>query len=299
LADVVRPHVADGAVTEIIIVDDGSGDETEAVCAELASQSSKVRIVRQSNAGEGAARAAGAAAATGEVLLFLDDDVVTADGIASRHLAVHMRTAVPLVLLGYMPTRLSSPRQAGEFPAHVYSRNYERMCRIYEMNPSRILLNLWGGQFSVRRDAFFCAPVVEANFFGHADRVLGWALRQGGCTGAFDRTLVSVHHYSRSPEQFFAICRRSGRAQSLLLPMAPPEASVGVDSDHGTLGRVALRMLTSRPYASERVLHRGILIAGWIRWWGLETLLARALAAVEGQLSFSGSKVSIRASNHT
>jgi glycosyltransferase involved in cell wall biosynthesis len=286
-------------VTEVIIVDDGSGDETETVCAELASRSSKVKVVCQSNAGAGAARARGAAAATGEVLLFLDDDVVTADGIASRHLAFHMGASASLVLLGYMPTRLSSPRHAGEFPAHLYSRNYERMCHMYELDPSRVLLNLWGGHFSVRREAFLSAPTLGATFFGHEDLRLGWALRLAGCTGAFDRSLVSEHHYSRSPEQFFAICRRSGRAQSMLLSLAPPEASVGVDSDLGLLRRAALRILASRTYGIEDILHRGILIAGWVRWWGLETLLARAFAAREGQLGFRSSEFAASASEPT
>lgn len=297
LAEVVRPHLTDTAVTEVIIVDDGSGDETETVCAELASLSSKVKVVCQSNAGPAAARAKGAEAATGEVLLFLDDDVVTADGVASRHLAFHRGASVPLVLLGYMPIRLSSPRHAGEFPAYVYGRSYERMCHRYELDPSSVLLNLWGGHFSIRREAFLSVPALKERL-PHEDRVLGWGLSRAGFSGAFERALVSEHHYSRSPEQFFADCRRSGD-HSMLASLAPPEALVGIDSDLGLLKRVTLRILTSRPHRIEASLYRGILIAGWARWWGLETLLGRAMAALEGQLAFRSSEVAPRASDST
>jgi glycosyltransferase involved in cell wall biosynthesis len=54
---------------EVIVVDDGSGDATAAVARELG-----VRVIRQPNAGPAAARNTGAKAASGELLLFTDDD---------------------------------------------------------------------------------------------------------------------------------------------------------------------------------------------------------------------------------
>ena len=57
-------------VDEIIVVDDGSADETQALFAEQ----QEIRYVRQSNQGASAARNHGARIATGEWLAFLDAD---------------------------------------------------------------------------------------------------------------------------------------------------------------------------------------------------------------------------------
>lgn len=56
---------------EIIVVDDGSTDSTE---AEIKRCFPKVTLVRTDGVGPGPARNAGVAAATGEVLMFLDSD---------------------------------------------------------------------------------------------------------------------------------------------------------------------------------------------------------------------------------
>jgi hypothetical protein len=57
-------------VHEIIVVDDGSTDDT----AEVAGPFNGVRLIRQKNSGVSVARNAGAAAATGDWLAFLDAD---------------------------------------------------------------------------------------------------------------------------------------------------------------------------------------------------------------------------------
>ncbi len=62
---------------EIVMVDDGSTDESPEIAERFAARDPRFRLVRQANAGLGAARNTGAAHATGEFIVFADsDDVV-------------------------------------------------------------------------------------------------------------------------------------------------------------------------------------------------------------------------------
>ena len=59
---------------EVVCVDDGSTDGSAAILDTYAAKDGRVKVLRQPNAGAGAARNAGLAVATGEYLLFCDPD---------------------------------------------------------------------------------------------------------------------------------------------------------------------------------------------------------------------------------
>ena len=74
-----------GQDAEVVVVDDGSTDDTAAVIDEAG-----VRFVRHAvGRGRSAAANAGAMAATGDVLLFLDGDTLAGPGLVAAHWAVH------------------------------------------------------------------------------------------------------------------------------------------------------------------------------------------------------------------
>jgi glycosyltransferase involved in cell wall biosynthesis len=69
----VRAQKLEGVTFELIVVDDGSTDETESICQSLASELDIYE--RQQNQGKGAAIRAGVARASGDIILIQDADL--------------------------------------------------------------------------------------------------------------------------------------------------------------------------------------------------------------------------------
>lgn len=67
---------------ELILVDDGSPDQSGAICDDYASKDSRIVVIHQANSGVSKARNAGIDCAKGEFLLFVDSD----DWIESTHI---------------------------------------------------------------------------------------------------------------------------------------------------------------------------------------------------------------------
>lgn len=59
---------------QIILVDDGSPDDSGRICDEYAARDSRIQVIHKTNGGVGAARNDGLAAATGEWVIFCDSD---------------------------------------------------------------------------------------------------------------------------------------------------------------------------------------------------------------------------------
>lgn len=91
-----------GALAQVIVCDDGSGDDTEEVARSF---EGKLPLVycRQDDLGfrAGQARNMGIARATGEVLIFVDDDVLVADDFVVEHVRAHAEQPVASIVIGY------------------------------------------------------------------------------------------------------------------------------------------------------------------------------------------------------
>jgi glycosyltransferase involved in cell wall biosynthesis len=77
------------SLTEVVVVDDGSTDHTPAVLKEAARVLALVALRHPTPRGRSAASNAGAAAASGDTLLFLDGDTLAGPALVERHLAAH------------------------------------------------------------------------------------------------------------------------------------------------------------------------------------------------------------------
>ena len=83
---------------EVILVNDGSADQSLAKCRAHAEKDARIKVIDQENQGSGPARNAGIEAARGEYLYFCDADDEIAPNLLERVYAVAEETKVDLVV---------------------------------------------------------------------------------------------------------------------------------------------------------------------------------------------------------
>lgn len=217
LAAVVTPLMSDPHVNEVVVVVDGIANDSIVWLREQATRSDRiVPVFRSNTGGVGIARAEGAAKAKGDVVLFVDDDVIAEPGLALGHLRHHAER-LNLVVMGYMPVSVPEHRRPGQFATLLYAQEYERLCDLLEKGQD-VLQSLWGGNFSLRRHDALRVGVVSPGFEAgyHEDQDFGLRCREAGLEGIFDRNLRAEHRHVRNVGGFVRDARSQGYGVSLL-----------------------------------------------------------------------------------
>jgi hypothetical protein len=262
------------------VVVDGGDPNTEGLLGRLAARDPRLRITRTPD--EPAAlhrvqrgRDHGVGIASGEVVLSMDDDVVAGPGLVSGHARAHAGRD-DLVVVGYMP--VVTPRRWPHSHAQIteYAGAYEELCEQFAADPSSILPQLWGGNFSVRRRHWLEAIQQTPRLGSYLDdKELGLHFQQMGLAGEFHPELRAEHYYERTLRGMVERAERNCIAQADLRAAFPAARSHFVP---GPPPRAELRLL--------RAISRSAL--GWfVVRWGLIGLSSAAaalrVAAVESK----------------
>ncbi len=98
------------ALAEVIVCDDGSADDTAAVVESFEGRL-PIKYRSQPDLGyrAGQARNLGIRVATGEVLVFVDDDVLVADDFVLEHVRAHVLQPRPSIVIGYRHRAFEPP----------------------------------------------------------------------------------------------------------------------------------------------------------------------------------------------
>jgi GT2 family glycosyltransferase len=159
-----------GPESEIIVVDDGSTDEIRSVATTMG-----ITVLRlPKNLGPSSARNHGARHSTGDVLLFVDSDIVVAPGAVNSLLQVLERDPSVAAVFGSYDNR---PRAKG-----VVSQYRNLLHHYVHQTGNTEASTFWGGFGAIRRSVFESVGEFDEKRFARCmeDIELGYRLRRAG-----------------------------------------------------------------------------------------------------------------------
>ena len=185
---------------EVIVVDDGSSDQTPETLRELRVPYA-LRTLRQANQGPGAARNLGVQQAQSDLILFLDDDTVPAPDLLEQHLRVHADNADAVVIAPMVPPK-DWPRPAWiRWEEEILDTQYQAMLNgEFECTPRQF----YTANASLRRARFLAAGGFDSTFKRAEDVEMAYRMRDQGARFIFHAQAI-VHHYAE--RSFAAWCR--------------------------------------------------------------------------------------------
>jgi GT2 family glycosyltransferase len=170
-----------GPDCEILVVDDASTDDTPSVAALTG-----VRVLRlPKNVGPSAARNHGARHAQGDILFFVDADVVVIRGAVSRVVETFEEHPELSAMFGSYDAR---PRARG-----VVSQYRNLLHHFVHQTGSVEASTFWAGCGAIRRAAFEAVGGFDETRRWMEDIELGYRLRRAGYRIRLDKTLQCTH----------------------------------------------------------------------------------------------------------
>jgi cellulose synthase/poly-beta-1,6-N-acetylglucosamine synthase-like glycosyltransferase len=177
-------HAEVSSDSQLIVVDDASTDATPRVAAAGGAQVLRL----EKNSGPGAARNLGAAQAAGEVLLFVDADVVVAAGTLDR--VIQAFAADPAL------TALFGSYDDDPEASSLVSRYRNLLHHFVHQAGETEAATFWAGLGAIRRAVFLAVGGFDAARFPRPsieDIELGYRLRRAGHRIRLDQNLQGKH----------------------------------------------------------------------------------------------------------
>lgn len=198
---------------EIIIVDDGSSDNTKEV-VESFCYTRPIKYFYQKNSGLASAKNHGIYAAQGDILLFFDDDDVATPTLIEEHLKTHKKYPENYyAVLNYTtwePKFTITPlmKFVTEIGCFLFSYPHIKHEAILDYT------NFWGGRSSCKRSFLIEHGVFNPIFrFGCEDIELGYRLSKWGLKVVYNANAISYMIRSIALDDFCKRLIKQGRSQ--------------------------------------------------------------------------------------
>lgn len=209
---------ADGM--EVIVAADGCTDDTLALLGE-ARAPYRLGCVQLPGRGAAAARNAGAKAASGEILLFLDDDIEPAPGLVAAHLRSHEGNA-DVVAIGPCPPLLHGRQDFWRVLLRRWW--FDVFTAMAEPGHRFTYRDVLTGNLSMRRTLFERIGRFDAAFgvdVSHEDWELGIRLLEAGARLTHVAGAMAWHHDRTDLDRSYRRARQDGKGDVLIGRLHP------------------------------------------------------------------------------
>jgi glycosyltransferase involved in cell wall biosynthesis len=214
---------------EVVVVDDCSRSDVGALIAKLAGANQRVTYLRHSvNRGLSATRNTGVRHAQGDVILFVDDDVVVEPGYVAAHLRAHETAGSERVAvvgnLRFPPQVVAASNYARYLQSrYLGGREPEVLAglRPSDLHP-RFLI---GAVCSMRRDDLLAVGMYNETmrFYGCDDHIFAQALKRAGVRIIFAPEARALHWDSVAVSWYRAKMQETARDGIPVLVQHAPE----------------------------------------------------------------------------
>lgn len=267
---------------EVIVVDDGSDDGTTRWLHTLQAPCALI-VIEQGHGGPGAARNAGAAAARGELILFLDDDMICPPHLLRAHIDSHRGHACRVSFGAILPAMTESASLAA---MHVAAHAKEAAARLdagamvaedLALDPNR----------SLRADLFRRAGGFDPGFGAARETAeAAWRLVAAGAQFHYLPRAAVEHVYAKGNEAFARDEALLDGAHEVRLarrhPRYRPRCAFSAMARTPLLRRWLRRMASTAPFdglvALPLAICEGLRFLAWPRAIGVRLLNVRRLA---------------------
>lgn len=191
--DACFEQTADPVEYEVVLVNDGSSDDTATVIERAKGRATcALTVIDQANAGLACGRNAGIARATGERIIFIDDDVLPTPTFVQEHLRSHASHPPAIVQGGAINVESFDDLPPAVWSFKDYSGNF-----------------FWTTNVSVPLATIRAIGGFNTSFseYGWEDIDVGLRLRSRGVKAVFNKRAL-VYHYKPRP--------RSGNVEQMI-----------------------------------------------------------------------------------
>lgn len=203
---------------EVIVVDNASTDDTQNILAQKARQYSNLIVLSQSKRGAAPTRNAGLRRASGEIILFIDNDILAEPDLLERHLEYH-RNHSNASVIGNVITPWND--KTDPFLRYLHHRG---IYNPYTITSGPMDFSYYHtGNVSTPRSILMDVGGFNEEFFiyGMEDIELGYRLQKAGCLMIYGEKARAIHQFFPTYREFIERSEQAGYSLGKLIELHP------------------------------------------------------------------------------